>query len=136
MNAVSKEPAVKRMQVFVIKSANSVASNGGAAGGNRNRGSSRRRPSTSTSTRPISPSITPYLPPSTSTSKRPTDPREFNPSIEVDGASGGSTGSAGNREFTERKPGWFQAQPCPISSYCLNGGTCSLYETVGEYVCQ
>ncbi|XP_039293671.1 protein vein-like isoform X1 [Nilaparvata lugens] len=26
--------------------------------------------------------------------------------------------------------------PCPIESYCLNGGTCTYYETVGEWVCQ
>ncbi|CAL8099429.1 unnamed protein product [Orchesella dallaii] len=25
---------------------------------------------------------------------------------------------------------------CPFDSYCLNGGTCSYYETIGEYVCQ
>ena len=60
------------------------------------------------------------------------DPREFNPAAE-DGANNDS-GDQTDRFL--RKPGWFQAQPCPISSYCLNGGTCSLYETVGEYVCQ
>ncbi|RZF40342.1 hypothetical protein LSTR_LSTR006951 [Laodelphax striatellus] len=26
--------------------------------------------------------------------------------------------------------------PCPIETYCLNGGTCTYYETVGEWVCQ
>ncbi|CAG7832739.1 unnamed protein product [Allacma fusca] len=26
--------------------------------------------------------------------------------------------------------------PCPIDSYCLNGGTCSYYENIGELVCQ
>lgn len=26
--------------------------------------------------------------------------------------------------------------PCPIDSYCLNGGTCTYYETVAELVCQ
>ncbi|KAH9501669.1 negative regulator of glucose-controlled proteins [Dermatophagoides farinae] len=27
-------------------------------------------------------------------------------------------------------------QPCPIASFCLNGGTCSLYKHLGEYVCE
>jgi hypothetical protein len=26
--------------------------------------------------------------------------------------------------------------PCPINSYCLNGGTCLYYEAVGELVCE
>ncbi|XP_054263359.1 protein vein isoform X2 [Macrosteles quadrilineatus] len=26
--------------------------------------------------------------------------------------------------------------PCPIDTYCLNGGTCTYYETVAELVCQ
>lgn len=26
--------------------------------------------------------------------------------------------------------------PCPVETYCLNGGTCFYYETVGELVCQ
>ncbi|CAH1390787.1 unnamed protein product [Nezara viridula] len=26
--------------------------------------------------------------------------------------------------------------PCPIANYCLNDGTCTYYETVGELVCQ
>ncbi|PSN37628.1 hypothetical protein C0J52_25076 [Blattella germanica] len=26
--------------------------------------------------------------------------------------------------------------PCPVESYCLNGGTCQYYDTVGELVCQ
>lgn len=25
---------------------------------------------------------------------------------------------------------------CPIPDFCLNGGSCSFYESVGEYVCQ
>ncbi|KAJ9591101.1 hypothetical protein L9F63_002382, partial [Diploptera punctata] len=25
---------------------------------------------------------------------------------------------------------------CPLDSYCLNGGTCQYYDTVGELVCQ
>lgn len=25
---------------------------------------------------------------------------------------------------------------CPIRDFCLNGGSCSFYESVGEYVCQ
>ncbi|XP_045035417.1 protein vein isoform X2 [Daphnia magna] len=28
------------------------------------------------------------------------------------------------------------ALPCPIDSFCLNGGTCKYYEAVGELVCQ
>ncbi|XP_069669126.1 protein vein-like isoform X2 [Periplaneta americana] len=28
------------------------------------------------------------------------------------------------------------AVPCPVDTYCLNGGKCSFYETVGELVCQ
>ncbi|CAG2108245.1 unnamed protein product [Medioppia subpectinata] len=35
-----------------------------------------------------------------------------------------------------RGPLWPQVRPCPIPSFCLNGGTCTLYEAVGEYVCQ
>uniref|UniRef100_A0A8D9EVC8 Protein vein n=1 Tax=Cacopsylla melanoneura TaxID=428564 RepID=A0A8D9EVC8_9HEMI len=26
--------------------------------------------------------------------------------------------------------------PCPLDSYCLNGGSCTYYDTVGELVCQ
>ena len=37
---------------------------------------------------------------------------------------------------TTRGPLWPQVRPCPIPSFCLNGGTCTLYEAVGEYVCQ
>ncbi|CAG2167023.1 unnamed protein product [Oppiella nova] len=31
-----------------------------------------------------------------------------------------------------RGPLWPQVRPCPIPSFCLNGGTCTLYEAVGE----
>ncbi|RWS13620.1 protein vein-like isoform X1 [Dinothrombium tinctorium] len=62
--------------------------------------------------------------------------------------------SASNRNHTNRSPVrktstklstttaspvslWpMSGRPCPIASFCLNGGTCTLYEVVGEYVCQ
>lgn len=27
-------------------------------------------------------------------------------------------------------------QPCPINNFCLNGGVCTFFENVFEYVCQ
>ncbi|XP_035703079.1 pro-neuregulin-2, membrane-bound isoform isoform X3 [Folsomia candida] len=29
-----------------------------------------------------------------------------------------------------------EARECPYDSYCLNGGVCSYFETIGEFVCQ
>jgi len=28
-----------------------------------------------------------------------------------------------------------KGRPCPIATFCLNGGTCSFHENVGEHVC-
>lgn len=38
---------------------------------------------------------------------------------------------------TTSGPMWpLKGRPCPISDFCLNGGTCTLFEAIGEYVCQ
>ena len=29
-----------------------------------------------------------------------------------------------------------QGRPCPMASFCLNGATCTMESTYGEYVCQ
>jgi hypothetical protein len=44
--------------------------------------------------------------------------------------------SSSTSTTTTRGPLWPQVRPCPIPSFCLNGGACTLYEAVGEYVCQ
>ena len=33
-------------------------------------------------------------------------------------------------------PNEWQARSCPVPGFCLNGGQCTFYESVGEYVCQ
>lgn len=44
--------------------------------------------------------------------------------------------TAESREKLPWAPSDWQVRSCPIADYCLNGGQCSFYESVGEYVCQ
>lgn len=145
MNVVSKEPAVKRFQVIVVRSVRDSTSGRWFVDKNQ-LPSRRRRPFTPTvdsrihtsSTRipggssqvPPSSSLNPNqnypvsVPPS-GTSRRPVEPPDYYDSHETS-----------QNPFSRKPIGFFHGQPCPIPDYCLNGGTCSLYETLGEYVCQ
>lgn len=146
MNVVSKEPAVKRFQVIVLRSesASTNGANRGFGADSKNNGRRKFRPmdgsgrvaggqtavsggppSSSSSHHYSSEGQQPYQQPSTPTSRRPVEPPDYYDSHET-----------GQNPFSRKPIGFFHGQPCPIPDYCLNGGTCSLYETLGEYVCQ
>ncbi|XP_054166654.1 uncharacterized protein LOC128964121 [Oppia nitens] len=55
---------------------------------------------------------------------------------ESSGSGKWQSSSSSTSTTTTRGPLWPHVRPCPIPSFCLNGGTCTLYESVGEYVCQ
>ena len=111
MNVVSTEPAVRRFQVIVDRAQESKSTT---------KAPQPFRPITNSATTSL------YNPARDKVSE---DDRTKN-TVSVSETTSVSDVSEKPKSL------WFQAKPCPMSSYCLNGGTCSLYETVGEYVCQ
>lgn len=124
-NAASAEPAVGRARVIVTRPSKRPKS-----GQPRLPLTSTPAPSSTTTLTPTTTSRHPYIR-TTRGSLFTSTPR---PPLASSSSSSSSSRKKGGDRSLAGSHEWVRS--CPIDDFCLNGGLCSFYESIGEYVCQ